>query len=434
MPNITIYCFRNDLRLLDNPAFFKASSESDILLPLFCHPNNDLIYKGVKRIGIHRQAFLRQALNQLRVSLRSLNSDLIEVQGNFFDQIKKIADAIGATKIFFEKNIAPEELEQETLIQSLGIPVETYWQSSMMDPSDLPFEPENMPDIFTEFRKQIESKKIQIKISTLTPSQLPPLPSKKLENSKYIDFAIEVKNEKSSFPYLENQFLGGENTALDHLEDYLLKKLPHSYKETRNKLFGIDFSTKFSPWLAIGCISAKYIAFKLREFEEQFGANESSYWIWFELLWRDYFRFLHFKYGKNLYIKDGLNKNPIHINHNENKFETWIYGRTGNQLIDAGMKELFFTGYLSNRMRQIVASYLIYDLECDWRKGAQWFESQLIDFDVYSNQGNWLYIAGNGTDPRGGRRFNTTKQNLEHDPSDIYKNFWKERSINIPKI
>jgi deoxyribodipyrimidine photo-lyase len=434
MPNITIYCFRNDLRLLDNPAFFKASSESDILLPLFCHPNNDLIYKGVKRIGIHRQAFLRQALNQLRVTLRSLNSDLIEVQGNFFDQIKKIADAIGATKIFFEKNIAPEELEQETLIQNLGIPVETYWQSSMMDPSELPFEPKNMPDIFTEFRKQIESIKIQIKISTLAPSQLPPLPSKKPENSKYIDFAIEVKNEKSSFPYLENQFLGGEKTALAHLENYLLKKLPHSYKETRNKLSGIDFSTKFSPWLAIGCISAKYIAFKLREFEEQFGANESSYWIWFELLWRDYFRFLHFKYGKNLYIKNGLNKNPIHINHNENKFEAWINGRTGNQLIDAGMRELFFTGYLSNRMRQIVASYLIYDLECDWRKGAQWFESQLIDFDVYSNQGNWLYIAGNGTDPRGGRRFNTTKQNLEHDPSDIYKNFWKERSINIPEI
>jgi deoxyribodipyrimidine photo-lyase len=424
MPNITIYWFRNDLRLLDNPAFLKASTESDILLPLFYHPNNDLIYKSVKRVGIHRQVFLKQALNELKTSLKSLNSDLIEIQGNIFDQIKKIADVIGATKIFFEKIIAPEELEQESLIRNLGIPVETFWQSTMIDLSELPFEPQNMPDFFTEFRKHIESKKIQTKMWVPSPSKLPPLPSKRFKSATNNIFLEEIKNEKSSFPYLENQFLGGEKSALAHIENYLLKKLPHSYKETRNQLLGIDFSTKFSPWLSIGCISAKYIAAKLKEFEDQFGANESSYWIWFELLWRDYFRFLHFKYGKNLYIKNGLNKNPININHNEDKFETWVNGRTGNQLIDAGMRELFLTGYLSNRMRQIVASYLIYDLECDWRKGAQWFESQLVDYDVYSNHGNWLYIAGNGTDPRGGRRFNTTKQNLEHDPNNAYKNLW----------
>ena len=434
MPNITIYCFRNDLRLIDNPAFLKAASESDILLPLFCHPNNDLIYKSVKRVGIHRQTFLRQALNQLSASLKLMNSDLIEVQGNICDQIKKIADVIGATNIFFEKIIAPEELQEEALIRSLGIPVVTFWQSSMIDPSELPFEPQNMPDIFTEFRKQIELKNIEIKAFVQSPSKLPPLPNIRFESDININFPKEIKNQKSSFPYTEDLFLGGEKTGLAHLENYLLKKLPHSYKETRNKLFGIDFSTKFSPWLAIGCISAKYIAFKLKEFEDQFGANESSYWIWFELLWRDYFRFLHFKYGKSLYLKNGLNKNPTHINHNESKFEAWINGRTGNQLIDAGMRELFLTGYLSNRMRQIVASYLIYDLECDWRKGAQWFESQLIDYDVYSNHGNWLYIAGNGTDPRGGRRFNTTKQNLEHDPNDMYKNYWKEQPINIPPI
>jgi len=434
MPNITIYCFRNDLRLIDNPAFLKAANESDILLPLFCHPNNDLIYKSIKRVGIHRQTFLRQALNQLSASLKLMNSDLIEVQGNICDQIKKIADVIGATNIFFEKIIAPEELQEEALIRSLGIPVVTFWQSSMIDPSELPFEPQNMPDIFTEFRKQIELKNIEIKAFVQSPSKLPPLPNIRFESDININFPKEIKNQKSSFPYTEDLFLGGEKTGLAHLENYLLKKLPHSYKETRNKLFGIHFSTKFSPWLAIGCISAKYIAFKLKEFEDQFGANESSYWIWFELLWRDYFRFLHFKYGKSLYLKNGLNKNPTHINHNESKFEAWINGRTGNQLIDAGMRELFLTGYLSNRMRQIVASYLIYDLECDWRKGAQWFESQLIDYDVYSNHGNWLYIAGNGTDPRGGRRFNTTKQNLEHDPNDIYKNYWKEQPINIPPI
>jgi deoxyribodipyrimidine photo-lyase len=94
-------------------------------------------------------------------------------------------------------------------------------------------------------------------------------------------------------------------------------------------------------------------------------------------------------------------------------------------MVDAGMHELAATGYLSNRLRQIVASYLIHDLACDWRAGAAWFEAQLIDFDVYSNQGNWLYIAGRGTDPRGGRRFNPQKQAHDYDPDGHYRALWR---------
>lgn len=102
----------------------------------------------------------------------------------------------------------------------------------------------------------------------------------------------------------------------------------------------------------------------------------------------------------------------------------WCAGRTGHALVDAGMRELESTGWLSNRMRQIVASYLIHDLGSDWRAGAAWFESRLIDFDVFSNQGNWAYIAGRGTDPRGGRRFDPDKQAREHDPDGRYRRMW----------
>ena len=88
------------------------------------------------------------------------------------------------------------------------------------------------------------------------------------------------------------------------------------------------------------------------------------------------------------------------------------------------MRELATTGWLSNRMRQIVASYLVHDLGGDWRAGAAWFEHTLIDFDPCSNQGNWAYIAGRGTDPRGGRRFNTDKQTHDHDPHGHYRRLW----------
>ena len=109
-----------------------------------------------------------------------------------------------------------------------------------------------------------------------------------------------------------------------------------------------------------------------------------------------------------------------------NIFESWTQGQTQNSLVNAGMNELRATGTLSNRMRQIVASYLIYDLAQDWRAGAAWFEAQLLDYDVYSNQGNWLYIAGLGTDPRGGRQMNLEKQALERDPQGLYRKKWAQ--------
>ena len=90
------------------------------------------------------------------------------------------------------------------------------------------------------------------------------------------------------------------------------------------------------------------------------------------------------------------------------------------------MRELQASGYLSNRMRQIVASYLVNDLEGDWRAGAAWFEAQLIDYDVYSNQGNWLYLAGRGTDPRTNRRFNLQKQQQSYDPDHQYLRLWQQ--------
>ena len=199
--------------------------------------------------------------------------------------------------------------------------------------------------------------------------------------------------------------------------------MPDGYKETRNQLIGMDYSSKFSAWLALGCISARDIAAQLNEYENFHGANDGTYWLWFELLWRDYFRFIHFKYGQKLYHASGLTGIPVSPS-DVPSFEQWRTGNTGTELVDAGMRELHQSGYLSNRMRQIVASYWIYDMKGDWRAGAAWFESQLIDYDVYSNQGNWLYIAGRGTDPRGGRPFNVAKQTQDHDSQGVYRKLW----------
>jgi deoxyribodipyrimidine photo-lyase len=244
------------------------------------------------------------------------------------------------------------------------------------------------------------------------------LPSAALDNTD------EQADSRSSFPFPRSEFLGGEDAALAHLAQYLARGLPHSYKATRNGLSGVDYSSKLSPWLACGALSPRQVLQQLRAFEAEHGASESSYWLWFELLWRDYFKLLQIKYGKRLYRAGGLPGKAI-PSHTEPAFQRWRHGNTGQPLVDAGMRELAATGYLGNRLRQIVASYLIHDLQCDWRAGAAWFESALIDYDCSINHGNWLYIAGLGTDPRGGRRFNTEKQAAEYDADGAYRALWR---------
>ena len=190
-------------------------------------------------------------------------------------------------------------------------------------------------------------------------------------------------------------------------------------------MLGRSFSSKFSPFLAVGCISAAQVMDELDQFEERHTSNDSTYWLFIELLWREFFQWTAYNAGKQLFIPTGLQpEKPWKPHFNARKYEQWKNGETGDPLVDANMKELQATGFMSNRGRQNVASYLIHDLGLDWRSGAAWFESQLIDFDPASNYGNWLYIAGRGNDPRPFRKFNTKMQLERYDPDHSYVNTW----------
>lgn len=412
---LVIYWFRNDLRLVDNPAFVRANAIADSVLPIYIHQASSLKTDyGFERVGMHRQHFLFQSLDSLRAQLQDLGSDLREYEGQPEEVISDLMKGVGADAVYCEHIEAPEEIEQCRRIRGQGIALEEIWQSSMLDPRVLPFDLVKMPDVFTQFRQAVEKEKLTFTNPISAPKSLSPLPKN-----------LQVQNlpKRVNFETATSYYQGGEEVAQAHLVQYLGRRLPDTYKQTRNKLIGIDYSSKFSPWLALGCISVRDIACQIAKYERRHGPNEGTYWLWFELLWRDYFRFIHFKYGKKLYQARGLGKAAAKT-FDSSQFERWSQGKTGIDFIDAGMRELFHTGFLSNRMRQIVASYWIYDLGGDWRAGAAWFESQLIDYDVYSNQGNWLYIAGLGTDPRGGRPFNIAKQAREHDPDGAYQRMW----------
>jgi deoxyribodipyrimidine photo-lyase len=417
-----LFWFRNDLRLHDQPALQAACADGTRqLVPVFCLPDvNEMSPWGFARIGVRRLDWLAQALRDLQDQLARLNCPLLVVQGPASRVLPQLAQAMGADRVVCEEIAAPEEQAEVAALRAAGLQVQMVWQSSLLDPAGLPWDAAGLPAVFTQFRQAVERAQLAPPAPVPAPSTLPPWPTAFTVPAPLPPTAPGIGADvRSSLAGLD----GGERGGLAHLTRYLARKLPDTYKQTRNGLTGLDYSSKWSPWLATGALSARRILAELRHFEAAHGASDGSYWLWFELLWRDYFRFLHLQYGVRLYHARGIGQLAPPTHHAEN-LARWRQGETGQPLVDAAMRELSATGYLSNRLRQVVASYLIYDLYDDWRAGAAWFESQLVDYDVYSNQGNWLYIAGRGSDPRGGRRFNLDKQTAEHDANGAYRRLW----------
>lgn len=431
MPPI-LFWFRNDLRLLDPPALHRAidraSAQGAGLLPVCLVPPPEPSRWGFPRTGPHRTRFNADTRADLSARLAALGSGLWVIDGGSVDDLAGLARRVGARDVVCEAIEAPQERAAVDRLRAAGLAVETVWQSSLLHPADLPWAADAVPDVFTAFRQGVERAAVRPRTERPAPPWLPPWPEGMPRPPAATDPPASAGggDPRSSFPHTQAAFQGGETAALAHLHQYLARGLPHRYKDTRNGLSGIDFSSKWSPWLATGALSPRSAFHALKAFEAEHGASDGSHWLWFELLWRDHFRFMQLKHGTALYRRQGLSPLPAHreLTHNVEHFERWCEGRTGQPLVDAGMRELHATGYLSNRLRQVVASCLVHDLACDWRAGAAWFESQLLDFDVHSNQGNWLYIAGRGTDPRGGRRFNVEKQAQAHDPHGVYQALW----------
>lgn len=295
---------------------------------------------------------------------------------------------------------------------------------------DLPFSCESLPDIYTQFRKSVESKS-SIRNCIKFPTSLGPTPNVVDWGSVPELSLLGLQTEKVSKGM---SFAGGESAALSRVQEYFWKKdLLRTYKITRNGMLGPDYSTKFSIWLASGCLSPRFIYEEVKRYEKTRESNDSTYWVLFELIWRDYFRFLSIKQGNSLFHAGGPRKIQANWSQDQALFDLWKNGCTGYPLIDANMKELLSTGFMSNRGRQIVCSFLVRDMGIDWRMGAEWFETCLLDYDPCSNYGNWTYGAGVGNDPREDRYFSIPKQAQNYDPEGEFVAFWLPQLRALPK-
>ncbi len=424
--------FKTDLRLLDNETLVKAIAQSDAIIPVYCFDESHFTKSEFEfqKTGNFRAQFLLESLIDLDNNLRELGSGLVIVKGKPEVEIPKIVSQYKVNKVVAKREVAFEERQTESKVQEalfkLKCEFQTFSTSTLYHAEDLPFSIKDIPDVFTNFRKKTEKDAI-IRTSFESPIQIK---SPSIEPTIFPTMEELGLNFQQIDPRAAILFKGGESKAIERLNHYFFEtNCISNYKETRNGLIGEDYSSKFSAWLALGCISPRYIYQELKKYETEFGANDSTYWLVFELLWRDYFRFMMKKHQSKFFQSAGIkNNNTRKVNYDSQNLKDWIEGTTGIDFVDANMIELKLTGFMSNRGRQNVASYLCNDLKLDWRLGAAYFEQQLIDYDVCSNWGNWAYLAAVGNDPRDNRYFNIEKQSQTYDKNKEYRNLWLNKS------
>jgi deoxyribodipyrimidine photo-lyase len=424
----SIIWFKTDLRLEDNETLVKAISQSEQVIPVYCFDDShfETSAYGFKKTGSFRAQFLLESLQDLDKNLRKLGSGLLILRGKPEVEIPKIVKEYKAQKVFAKREVAFEEKRTEKLVQAelfkLRCELETFSTSTLYHAEDLPFSIKDIPDVFTNFRKKTE-KESKIRSVFVAPEQInsPEIPVLQLPTLEDLGLVFSSIDSRAAI-----QFKGGETEAINRLNYYFYEtKNLSNYKETRNGMVGADYSSKFSAWLAMGCISPRFIYTEVKKYEKQFGANDSTYWLIFELLWRDFFRFMFKKHQTKFFLYAGIKTEKINSKSlNEKLLSQWINGATNSDFINANMLELKQTGFMSNRGRQNVASYFCNELNMDWRLGAAYFEEQLLDYDVCSNWGNWAYLAGVGNDPRGHRYFNIEKQANDYDKNNEFRNLW----------
>ena len=260
------------------------------------------------------------------------------------------------------------------------------WGKTMYHKDDLPYEISEIPMTSKAFRINTEKA-----ASVRTIFEKP-------KNMNLIDVedwgTIPQPSElglNSSHDLQEEPFLkGGETAALERLKYYTVEsELLTSYKWNRNKSLGLDYSSKLSPYLALGAISPRKIYHVVKDYEKNIKRNISTWWLVFEVVWRDFFTFKGMRMGTAIFKTDGYSKKEVEFTNDEQHFKKWCSGQTGVPFIDAHMRQLNQTGYMSNRGRVNCASYFVHDLKIDWTWGAAYFESKLIDYDVSANWMNW---------------------------------------------
>ena len=424
--------FGNNLRIRDNLSLHKACKHEKVV-GVFCFDprwfqTGDF---GFVKTGKFRAKFLWQTVKELKTNLKALHIPLLVFHEIPEAVLPDLIAEYAVTTVYLQQEWTRDEREVLQAVKSkvdASVMFEADYDQFLFHPEDPPYPSlETLPNVFTAFRKKCEK---YCQVRPVLPIPKPKHQEDLQDTDRDMPTLAELgipefhTDTRSAFP-----FSGGENQAKKRLDHYFweTQKLAY-YKHTRNGLVGTDYSSKFSAWLANGALSPRTLYWEIRRFEQEIRKNQDTYWLIFELIWRDYFKYISLKYQDRIFSLDGILQKKYPWKRDQQVKNNWIRGTTPMPFVNANMIELANTGWMSNRGRQNVASYWARELEQDWRIGAAYFESMLIDYDVHSNWGNWMYNSGVGNDPRD-RRFNITRQAEMYDPKGTFQKLWLQQSL-----
>lgn len=408
-----LYWFQADLRLEDNPGLLHHAGGA-ALLCLYCLQDNPA-WCNNRGMGLQRRRFLYESLAALDSQLASLGQTLLVIPGDPRSIIPLLVRKYDLGRVGTSYTAGFYEAQQRTFLQrSLPVPLLVHPGNSLFDEAQLPGGLDGLPGHFAPFRRVMEHQPVPVPLRL--PVSLPPVPQGVYTSTLP---TAEVR------PAIAYPVRGGSASGQARLTSFLYgRRAVDTYKDTRNALQGEYSSSGLSPWLANGSLSVRAVAHQLMDYEQTICGNESTRWFYQELLWREYFHWRERVDRNRLFAATGIARKRYLRTFEPRAYARWCQGDTDFPLVNALMRQLLETGFMSNRGRQIVASCLVNELNIDWRYGAAFFEKHLVDFDLATNYGNWQYIAGVGCDPRGGRHFNLEKQAQLYDPDGLFTQSW----------
>lgn len=381
--------FRNDLRIHDNEILIEAVKRAEKVIPVYCFDPRyfEETEYGTRKTGVFRAQFLIESVENLRSSLRSLGGDLLVRIGKPEKVLSEICRRYHVSEVYHHREVA----EQETLVSALV--EEALWKQhinlkhfighTLYHKEDLPFPVRNIPNSFSLFRKKIERDSI-VRPCFETPGKITVPLGLEVGDMPLLTDLIPGSQEHQVIR--EFKFKGGETEGIAYLQSVIAEGGKGAMARTGQTVL----SVKLSPWLSMGCVSARKIFWEINTYKKQLPQLYSK--IISELEWRDYFRFMIKKHGS--IMPDSTKLGTKLTGKKKKKFEDWKHGNTGEEIIDACMHQLNATGYISDLCRQCTASYLVNEMGINWAAGAAYFEEMVIDFSPASNLGSWASVVG----------------------------------------
>lgn len=414
-----IVWYRNDLRLHDHPALATAIEDADTVIPLFIFDKK--IYAG-RNAGSNRNRFLLQSLDDLRQQLQAKGGNLIIRDGAPEDVLLALAQEFGAKAVYYTADFTPYAIQRDVAVKRVigdnGIEFRSFPGRLIVSSLDKLSTASGSPyKVFTPFYKSW--LKVGRRAVTSPPQHIK-LPSNIAIGSMPLLTSITKATELSP-----DALPGGETAARQRLKTFLMDGL-EDYIENNNNM-GIDSTSRLSSYLHFGCISPL-------EIESMLSRSDGARAWRRQLAWADFYNYVLYKFPTNKHHEFQERYRNLHWGQDKRLLKTWVDGKTGYPIVDAAMRQIAQEGWMHNRARLIVGSFLTKDLWLDWRLGEAYFMKMLTDGDNAVNNGNWQWIASVGVDPAPvfRRLYNPSSQQQKYDPDGLYIKKYLPELRNVP--